>query len=272
MTQTISQKNISSGLKLFSRVLLKSSSKAPIQPMSLVIEGFRFNRAHIKRYSDYLGFDSTKLPLPYLFVASQNAQLELLLNKRFPYKALGLVHRSIALEMPIPLDIESVFEVKLEISDEMSHPKGIEFDVTARFKEQGIEKAKMVNRYFCFKKQPEMESKPSPKPAFSHLSAKTNISFDETNVRRYAKVSGDYNPIHIHSITAKPFGFKRPIAHGMYMLAKSMTKLEPNATYLKATFHRPALLPIELDLVADNETAFLINSDNKPVLEIIWRE
>jgi len=32
--------------------------------------------------------------------------------------------------------------------------------------------------------------------------------------RRYAAVSGDWNPIHLWSWTARPFGFRRPILHG----------------------------------------------------------
>ena len=30
--------------------------------------------------------------------------------------------------------------------------------------------------------------------------------------RRYAAVSGDYNPIHLYGWAARPFGFKQPIA------------------------------------------------------------
>ena len=32
--------------------------------------------------------------------------------------------------------------------------------------------------------------------------------------RRYARVSGDYNPIHLWALTARPFGFRAPILHG----------------------------------------------------------
>ncbi|MDQ9817487.1 MaoC/PaaZ C-terminal domain-containing protein, partial [Acinetobacter bereziniae] len=41
----------------------------------------------------------------------------------------------------------------------------------------------------------------------------------ENTGRRYAKVSGDFNLIHIHAITAKAFGFKQAIAHGMWSKA-----------------------------------------------------
>ena len=40
--------------------------------------------------------------------------------------------------------------------------------------------------------------------------------------RRYAKVSGDVNPIHMSSLTAKALGFKRAIAHGMWVKAHAL--------------------------------------------------
>lgn len=36
--------------------------------------------------------------------------------------------------------------------------------------------------------------------------------------RRYGALSGDRNPIHLHALTAQLFGFKRPIAHAMYLV------------------------------------------------------
>src|SRR4029078_1795482 len=45
--------------------------------------------------------------------------------------------------------------------------------------------------------------------------------------RRYAGVSGDHNPIHLHSWSAKPFGFPRAIAHGMWTKARCLASLRP---------------------------------------------
>ena len=44
--------------------------------------------------------------------------------------------------------------------------------------------------------------------------------------RRYAAVSGDRNPIHMHSLTAKPLGFPAAIAHGMWTKARCLAALE----------------------------------------------
>lgn len=39
--------------------------------------------------------------------------------------------------------------------------------------------------------------------------------------RRYALASGDFNPIHLWSVTARPFGFRRPILHGACTAARA---------------------------------------------------
>ena len=44
-------------------------------------------------------------------------------------------------------------------------------------------------------------------------------TFKDTGLR-FAGVVADYNPIHLKSWSAKLFGFKRPIAHGMFVAAK----------------------------------------------------
>ncbi|HXV05396.1 MAG TPA: MaoC/PaaZ C-terminal domain-containing protein [Solirubrobacterales bacterium] len=64
--------------------------------------------------------------------------------------------------------------------------------------------------------------------------------------RRYASVSGDRNPIHMHSLTAKPLGFPRAIAHGMWTKARCLAALEsrlPDAFAAEVRFRKPILLP-----------------------------
>ena len=66
--------------------------------------------------------------------------------------------------------------------------------------------------------------------------------------RRYAAVSGDYNPFHLHGLLARLFGFRRPIAHGMWTLARAMAWLEdqralPERHRVQVDFKRPLLMP-----------------------------
>lgn len=77
--------------------------------------------------------------------------------------------------------------------------------------------------------------------------------------RRYAALNGDVNPIHIFPITAKLFGHKSCIAHGMFnvcklvneprLFADSSSSLKEGGaagactTTVTARFTRPTMLP-----------------------------
>jgi len=74
--------------------------------------------------------------------------------------------------------------------------------------------------------------------------------------RRYARVSGDYNPIHLWSLTARAFGFRRPILHGFCIEALVAHALiahrcggDPTRLRrLQITFRAPLLLPSRVSL------------------------
>jgi acyl dehydratase len=74
--------------------------------------------------------------------------------------------------------------------------------------------------------------------------------------RRYAAVSGDRNPIHMHSLTAKPLGFAGAIAHGMWTKARCLAALEsrlPDAFAVEVRFRRPIVLPARVEFAATTE-------------------
>jgi len=62
-------------------------------------------------------------------------------------------------------------------------------------------------------------------------------------------VSGDSNPIHMHALSAKAFGFPRAIAHGMWTKAHAIALLEQQegwqsgALSVSCQFKKPLFLP-----------------------------
>ncbi|KAG2439596.1 hypothetical protein HXX76_004948 [Chlamydomonas incerta] len=70
--------------------------------------------------------------------------------------------------------------------------------------------------------------------------------------RRYGMLNGDLNPIHLHALTSSLFGFKRPIAHALFLTGRaeaSLRKAGLQPRYpivLSAEFKRPTLLPATL--------------------------
>lgn len=81
--------------------------------------------------------------------------------------------------------------------------------------------------------------------------------------RRYARASGDYNPIHLWGWTARPFGFRRPVLHGFctqamvaHALAERRFGGDPGALRrLRAAFRAPVLLPAQLRLLVREDGA-----------------
>ncbi|WP_030548335.1 MaoC/PaaZ C-terminal domain-containing protein [Streptomyces albus] len=64
--------------------------------------------------------------------------------------------------------------------------------------------------------------------------------------RHHAAVSGDYNPIHLHPLTARPLGFPRAIAHGMWTFARCVAETDASSAErvtVRAEFKAPVLLP-----------------------------
>ncbi|PIE26361.1 MAG: hypothetical protein CSA58_09870, partial [Micrococcales bacterium] len=83
-----------------------------------------------------------------------------------------------------------------------------------------------------------VEPVPGPPVAVWRLGADTG--------RRYAGVSGDINPIHLSGVSARLFGFRHGIAHGMQVHARAVAWLTPRLPrrpLLQASFHRPVPLP-----------------------------
>jgi acyl dehydratase len=67
--------------------------------------------------------------------------------------------------------------------------------------------------------------------------------------RRYGGVSGDINPIHMHPLSARLFGFPKPIAHGMWLKARCLAALEgqlPERLTVEVAFKLPLLLPAKV--------------------------
>ncbi|MGI8665665.1 MAG: MaoC family dehydratase, partial [Jatrophihabitans sp.] len=71
--------------------------------------------------------------------------------------------------------------------------------------------------------------------------------------RHYAAVSGDRNPIHLHPLSARLFGFRAAIAHGMWLKARTLAAFEGRlgpAFDVEVAFKTPVFLPAVLELSA----------------------
>jgi len=114
---------------------------------------------------------------------------------------------------------------------------------------------------------------PAPDPEEEALFASSRTehwTVREDTGRRYALASGDFNPIHLHALTARPFGFTRAIAHGMWTVGRCVAAqgevAETPALTLTSDFRRPLLLPsravFQTAALAEGGTAYRVRGED----------
>jgi acyl dehydratase len=85
------------------------------------------------------------------------------------------------------------------------------------------------------------------------LPAKMTLAVPPGTGRRYARVSGDYNPHHLSDVTARLIGFNQAMVHGMWSLARTLACLEKAMPLVPpfsvdAAFKLPVFMPATLQL------------------------
>jgi acyl dehydratase len=95
--------------------------------------------------------------------------------------------------------------------------------------------------------------------------------------REYASVSGDRNPIHTFRLAAWLFGYRRPIAHGLWSAARCLAALEdqlPDHYRVDVAFRRPIPLPTSVAFSttpADGGCTFALHDPHSAVAHLTGR-
>ncbi|MBC7982670.1 MAG: hypothetical protein H7Y02_02340 [Candidatus Obscuribacterales bacterium] len=88
---------------------------------------------------------------------------------------------------------------------------------------------------------------------------KTTLAVGANTGRRYARVSGDLNPIHLSERSAGWFGFKQAVAHGAWSMSRGLGEgaaLLPNGpVQIDTQFKLPLYLPSEVIFRAQRQDA-----------------
>jgi acyl dehydratase len=202
---------------------------------------------HLVAYSRLCGFGlRATVPVTYPHVLAFGLQLALLTDRRFPFPALGLVHVYNSITQLRPVQTSERLDLEVRAANIRPHPRGRQFDVitTATVQDSVVwaELTTLLRRGSGHPTgQPDRSAPLPPRRVEWRLPADLG--------RRYAAVSGDRNPIHLYAITARPFGFHRQIAHGMWSLARCLAgltgRLPPTYT-VEAKFGKPILLPADV--------------------------
>lgn len=245
-----------SSASLYLRALSKRKISGDQLPTSGLRCRLRVQPDNLAAYRRLCHFtDNGRLPATYPHVMAFTLQLQLLTAADFPFPLLGLVHLHNSIEVLRPLGGIDGLHFAVYADNLQPHPKGGTFDLITEA-EDGLgllwrETSRMLVRGL---KLEAAASEPVEAEPASELAEVTRWYADSDIGRRYAKVCGDYNPIHLSAPTAKLFGFPKAIAHGMWSKAMAMAALSghlPAAGYVfEVDFLKPVRLPSEVVLSA----------------------
>ena len=190
------------------------------------------------------------LPGAFCHVLASGASMRLLLDPAFPLPPLGLVHVAQRLEVLRPVDAREALDLAVTARDLRPHRRGRQLDVVATASAAGEVVWRGTSTYLHREPTPGSAS-----PGAGAAPADPRAPLPDGSLRwlvpagtgrAYAAVSGDPNPIHLSRPTARLLGFRRPIAHGVWTLARALLDLEgrlPAAHDVSARFLRPLSLP-----------------------------
>ena len=83
------------------------------------------------------------------------------------------------------------------------------------------------------------------------MTERLSKTISSSDVVGFAAVTGDRNPIHLWPITARMFGFRKPIAHGWWVLGRALAEMDrdvPPRAVVEAKFLSPVELPSTVTL------------------------
>lgn len=208
-------------------------------------------------YRNVCGFSaSSVLPPTYLHVLAFNLQMQLMTAKEFPFPLLGLVHLGNRIKVHRPLGGVNKVYIGVQAGNLQPHAKGATFSLLTQV-EDGLgvlweEESTMLCREMKLEGAVALvdELLTTPMTEVTRFQAPADIG------RRYAKVSGDYNPIHLSAPSAKLFGFPTAIAHGMWLKARTLALLSNHLPLsnldIDVQFQKPVRLPSEIILLASS--------------------
>jgi acyl dehydratase len=229
-----------------------------IPDLDIHLGGVRPHPAAVAAYSKVCGFPlHDHLPPTYPHVLAFPLQMAVMADGGFPFGAVGLVHVENRIEQRRRIGVEEELAIAVRPTKLKAHPKGQTFSLATEVKIGGETVWESVSTMLR-RGRGDADAKEAPAfpPLPSTVPASADWKLGGDLGRRYAAVSGDRNPIHMHSLTAKPLGFSSAIAHGMWTKARCLAALDsrlPDAFAVDVRFRKPILLPARVGFASAEE-------------------
>ena len=202
----------------------------------------------LRAYQAICGFPSSvQVPITMPQVIAAPLHMAVLTHPDFPLPAMGLVHVASQITAERSLLEHESLSIEVWVEGERPARRGVEIDLMT---------AVSVNKQVIWQSTTTCLSmagtghgqrSASPEPPSPDPTRSSVWSLPAGLGRAYGTIAGDRNPIHLWPITAKLFGFKRHIIHGMWLLGRAIAELDEDVpegrVRVDVAFKRPVFLP-----------------------------
>ncbi len=237
-----------------------------LTPSLLRAERVQANPQQLAKFREVCSFtDNGYLPISFPQIMSTALQIQLMLEAEFPFSPIGVVHVRNSIEQYRPIANDARIDLSVQTRPLEITPNGYEFSFLNQASVGGdvcwqSTATILVPRKLAVAKPAKRE----------HKKGRDYDQVEQWRIpgnrgRRYAKASGDYNPIHLYTSTAKLLGFRRHIAHGMWSKSRCIADLwndaweeswedAPNQVIkVDAAFKLPVYLPATVTMMSSQE-------------------
>lgn len=219
--------------------------------------------------------------------------VELLAQRELPFPSGGMIHLSSEVVHLRPLELADAVRCRVEVDHVEEEPRGVRVQLVGRnwngagqlCVQDTLELLIRCGREGGGSGRRERGEAEAPQDPATGWTEVARWALRGSHGRRYARVSGDYNPIHLWAWSSRPFGFRRPILHGhctAAMVAHALIEHrlggDPAALRrLQITFRAPLELPQPVRLLvapgAEGSARFRVVGEEegrKPFAEGSW--
>jgi acyl dehydratase len=230
--------------RLYAKIVLGAVQRRPKElPDRVLTRSVDVDRRALAAYDRVCGFRlRDELPATYPHVLAFPLAMELMASGAFPFSPLGLVHVRNRVEQLRPVSAGERLDLRVWPEGLAPHERSRQFELHGEASIGGEVVWRDVSTYL------HRESGGSASKRDGGEPPKATAIWDVPGDigRRYARVSGDANPIHLHPLPAKALGQPGAIAHGMWTKARCLAALEgelPEAYAVEVRFKLPLRLP-----------------------------
>ena len=223
---------------------------------AITLDELTIDPAGVAAYANVTGLRfGDAVPLTYPFALTFPTVMSLVTGFDFPFAAMGSVHIENHITQYRPILVTDTVSVQVHAENLREHRRGLLVDIVTDVK-VGNERAWHQVTTFLHQQRTSLSDEPKPAPQKQPKPGPPNAVLRITpgQIRHYASVGGDHNPIHTNSIAAKLFGFPTVIAHGMFSAAAVLANIEgrlPGAVKYSVRFAKPVVLPARAGLYVD---------------------